>query len=771
MSRKRKGKRKVNHRKKKQPGMHPLLYEVIGLAMIGLAVIIMFEFGPAGRGLSSATRFLFGNLHIAIPFLLIVQALIFMIMRKVGGWKNRIMGGSLFILASLLLFSHVHLFKELNESRVLMSDSALRETWKVLIVNDGIADRTGALGGGMLGAFLFAMFYSLFDSAGATVAGVLLLLIGLVLLTGKALVPIIAEKFPEMVESFKKTFSEKVSRDKIEKKPKKEEPKKTRARRSEVNEKAVIAEPVIEDIPSQPIISTFTEQIDKRAKDEEAAVLEKVVVEDVAVSNLSALIGEEENESYILPPTTLLTETPYNDQSGEYDSIQENAQKLEDTFLSFGVKARVVQVHLGPAVTKYEVLPATGVKVSRIVSLTDDLALALAASAIRIEAPIPGKSAIGIEVPNSDVAVVSLREVIEAKENNTPEAKLMISLGRDVTGQAMLAELNKMPHMLIAGSTGSGKSVCINGIIISILMRAKPHEVKMMMIDPKMVELNVYNGVPHLLAPVVTDPRKASQALKKVVSEMERRYELFSHTGTRNIEGYNDHIEVWNAENDEKHPRMPYIVVIVDELADLMMVASTDVEDSITRLAQMARAAGIHLIIATQRPSVDVITGVIKANIPSRIAFAVSSAIDSRTILDGGGAEKLLGRGDMLFLPAGVSKPVRIQGAFVSDNEVEAIVDFVIEQQKAQYQEEMIPTDIEVVAPHEETDELYDDAVQLVTEMQTASVSMLQRRFRVGYSRAARIVDQMELRGVVGPPEGSKPRQVLLSKDEVDAHY
>ena len=540
-----------------------------------------------------------------------------------------------------------------------------------------------------------------------------------------------------------------------------------------VNEKTVIAEPIIEDIPSQPIISTFTEQIDKRAKDEEAAVLEKVVIDDAKdaeVSNLSAIIGEEENESYILPPTTLLTETPYNDQSGEYDSIQENAQKFEDTFLSFGVKARVAQVHLGPAVTKYEVLPATGVKVSRIVSLTDDLALALAASDIRIEAPIPGKSAIGIEVPNSDVAVVSLREVIEAKENNTPESKLMISLGRDVTGQAILAELNKMPHMLIAGSTGSGKSVCINGIIISILMRTKPHEVKMMMIDPKMVELNVYNGVPHLLAPVVTDPRKAAQALQKVVSEMERRYELFSHTGTRNVEGYNNHIDEWNLENDEKHPHMPYIVVIVDELADLMMVASSDVEDSITRLAQMARAAGIHLIIATQRPSVDVITGVIKANIPSRIAFAVSSAIDSRTILDSGGAEKLLGRGDMLFLPAGASKPVRIQGAFVSDREVEAVVDFVIEQQKAQYQEEMIPTEIVDVPPHEETDDLYDDAVQLVTELQTASVSMLQRRFRVGYSRAARIVDQMEMRGVVGPPDGSRPRQVLISKEEADMH-
>ncbi|WP_060208648.1 DNA translocase FtsK, partial [Sporosarcina koreensis] len=533
-----------------------------------------------------------------------------------------------------------------------------------------------------------------------------------------------------------------------------------------------------EEIHSKPIISTFTERIEPApTNDEPAVAMEKKVqtpkaddTESGDVPTYSGVAGEEENVSYVLPPSSLLRQTPSNDQSAEYDSIHANAQKLERTFLSFGVKAKVTQVHLGPAVTKYEVLPDTGVKVSRIVSLADDIALALAASDIRIEAPIPGKSAVGIEVPNKAVAIVSLREVIDSKENNRPDSKLSIVLGRDVTGQAMMAELNKMPHVLVAGSTGSGKSVCINGIIISILMRAKPHEVKMMMIDPKMVELNVYNGVPHLLAPVVTDPRKASQALKKVVSEMERRYELFSHTGTRNIEGYNEHIEQWNEENDEKHPRMPYIVVIVDELADLMMVASSDVEDSITRLAQMARAAGIHLIIATQRPSVDVITGIIKANIPSRIAFAVSSAIDSRTILDGAGAEKLLGRGDMLFLPAGASKPVRVQGAFVSDQEVEAVVDFVIEQQKAQYQEEMIPTEVEEVQPYEETDELYDDAVQLVTEMQTASVSMLQRRFRIGYSRAARIVDQMEMRGVVGPPEGSKPRQVLTSVADSDYH-
>jgi S-DNA-T family DNA segregation ATPase FtsK/SpoIIIE len=427
----------------------------------------------------------------------------------------------------------------------------------------------------------------------------------------------------------------------------------------------------------------------------------------------------------------------------------------------------VTQVHLGPAVTKYEVYPDVGVKVSKIVNLSDDLALALAAKDIRIEAPIPGKSAIGIEVPNAEVAMVSLKEVLESKLNDRPDAKLLIGLGRNISGEAVLAELNKMPHLLVAGATGSGKSVCVNGIITSILMRAKPHEVKMMMIDPKMVELNVYNGIPHLLAPVVTDPKKASQALKKVVNEMERRYELFSHTGTRNIEGYNDYIKRSNNEGEAKQPELPYIVVIVDELADLMMVASSDVEDSITRLSQMARAAGIHLIIATQRPSVDVITGVIKANIPSRIAFSVSSQTDSRTILDMGGAEKLLGRGDMLFLPVGANKPVRVQGAFLSDEEVEQVVDHVITQQKAQYQEEMIPE--EITETHTEvTDDLYDEAVELIVGMQTASVSMLQRRFRIGYTRAARLIDAMEERGVVGPYEGSKPREVLISKEKHD---
>lgn len=439
----------------------------------------------------------------------------------------------------------------------------------------------------------------------------------------------------------------------------------------------------------------------------------------------------------------------------------QTARKLEATLESFGVRAKVLEVVRGPAVTRYEIQPDIGVKVSRIVNLTDDIALALAAKDIRMEAPIPGKSAIGIEVPNNEVSLVTMREVMETPTFMEAESKLSIAFGRDISGQAIVGNLAKMPHLLVAGATGSGKSVCINGIITSILFKAKPDEVKFMMVDPKMVELNVYNGIPHLLTPVVTDPRRASLALKKIVVEMEKRYELFSKSGARNVEGYNQMMK------DNPEAILPYIVVIVDELADLMMVAANDVEDAIARLAQMARAAGIHLIIATQRPSVDVITGVIKANIPSRIAFGVSSQVDSRTILDMAGAEKLLGRGDMLYMPMGASKPTRVQGAFMSDQEVEAIVNYVRAQGQAEYDESLVPeVDDEVQEPEEELDELYDQAVQIVLEAKQASVSLLQRRMRVGYTRAARLIDSMEARGIVGPYEGSKPREVLMSIEQ-----
>ncbi len=464
---------------------------------------------------------------------------------------------------------------------------------------------------------------------------------------------------------------------------------------------------------------------------------------------------------YVLPPFRLLGKPSNAGKAGDQNDYMQTARKLEATLESFGVRAKVIEVVRGPAVTRYEIQPDIGVKVSRIVNLTDDIALALAAKDIRMEAPIPGKSAIGIEVPNNEVSIVTMREVMETAIFQEAESKLTVAFGRDISGQTIVGNLAKMPHLLVAGATGSGKSVCINGIITSILYKAKPDEVKFLMVDPKMVELNVYNGIPHLLAPVVTDPKRASLALKKIVVEMEKRYELFSKSGARNIEGYNKLMQ-------ENLPAvLPYIVVIVDELADLMMVAANDVEEAITRLAQMARAAGIHLIIATQRPSVDVITGVIKANIPSRIAFGVSSNVDSRTILDMAGAEKLLGRGDMLFMPMGTSKPIRVQGAYLTDQEVENIVDYVRDQGQAVYDESLVPEIEESTSDADEKlDELYDQAVQIILEAKQASVSLLQRRMRVGYTRAARLIDSMEARGIIGPYEGSKPREVLLSVEQ-----
>ncbi|MEK3886916.1 DNA translocase FtsK [Bacillus sp. FSL K6-3431] len=763
-------KKRRNSRRSKKGNNKTLQFEIIGIILIALSVIAIVT-GEKLFSLTIPFYYFLGEWYIVGLLAVILLGGYMMIKRELPNFSRVQLIGIYIIFGCILLLNHVQFIDLKVASNSMEGQSVLSNTHAEFIQNykqNKLGESLEDFGGGMLGAILLTFTYFVFDSLGAKILCFFLILIGLILITGKSIGEVVGRIGKKIVHFLQKQWRLFL----VDLKEWKEERQEKRTQqkqliREEKQQKTVEASQIetdtVEEVVSEPLISSFTEKaypIDETESKENIIEQEETSEEEIVPS---MAFVELENKDYKLPPISLLTRPKATDQSNEYKAIHANAAKLEKTFQSFGVKAKVTQVHLGPAVTKYEVHPDAGVKVSRIVSLSDDLALALAAKDIRIEAPIPGKSAIGIEVPNSEIAVVSLREVLDSKENDKPEAKLQIGLGRDITGQAVVAELNKMPHLLVAGATGSGKSVCINGIITSVLMRAKPHEVKMMMIDPKMVELNVYNGVPHLLAPVVTDPKKASQALKKVVSEMERRYEHFSHTGTRNIEGYNDYITKVNVEKEEKQPLLPYIIVIVDELADLMMVASNDVEDSITRLAQMARAAGIHLIIATQRPSVDVITGVIKANIPSRIAFAVSSAIDSRTILDTGGAEKLLGRGDMLFQPVGASKPVRVQGAFLSDQEVEDIVDFVIAQQKAQYQAEMIPDDIPEVT-QEASDELFDEAVQLIAEMQTASVSMLQRRFRVGYTRAARLIDEMEARGIVGPYEGSKPRTVLIPK-------
>ncbi|NTU26587.1 DNA translocase SpoIIIE [Bacillus tequilensis] len=779
--------KKKRKSRKKQAKQLNIKYELNGLLCIAISIIAILQLGVVGQTFIYLFRFFAGEWFILCLLGLLVLGVSLFWKKKTPSLLTRRKAGLYCIIASILLLSHVQLFKHLTHKGSIESASVVRNTWELFLMDMNGSSASPDLGGGMIGALLFAASHFLFASTGSQIMAIVMILIGMILITGRSLQetlkkwmsPIgrfIKEQWFAFIDDMKSVKTNMKQSKKTKTPSKKQKPVRKKQAEQELSDEEENSEAVSPLIHSEPIISSFSDR-----NEEESSIIEKrpepvsEPLQDIqhepgeqeTVSAPPMTFTELENKDYEMPSLDLLADPKHTGQQADKKNIYENARKLERTFQSFGVKAKVTQVHLGPAVTKYEVYPDVGVKVSKIVNLSDDLALALAAKDIRIEAPIPGKSAIGIEVPNAEVAMVSLKEVLESKLNDRPDAKLLIGLGRNISGEAVLAELNKMPHLLVAGATGSGKSVCVNGIITSILMRAKPHEVKMMMIDPKMVELNVYNGIPHLLAPVVTDPKKASQALKKVVNEMERRYELFSHTGTRNIEGYNDYIKRANSEEGAKQPELPYIVVIVDELADLMMVASSDVEDSITRLSQMARAAGIHLIIATQRPSVDVITGVIKANIPSRIAFSVSSQTDSRTILDMGGAEKLLGRGDMLFLPVGANKPVRVQGAFLSDDEVEKVVDHVITQQKAQYQEEMIPE--ETTETHSEvTDDLYDEAVELIVGMQTASVSMLQRRFRIGYTRAARLIDAMEERGVVGPYEGSKPREVLLSKEKYD---
>lgn len=502
---------------------------------------------------------------------------------------------------------------------------------------------------------------------------------------------------------------------------------------------------VVEDVKEQPIKTSKTFNSD----------MEKTQDINVA-SNMSY-------ENYKMPSFNLLNKIDKKSDDGGRKKVLKNASLLEKTLSDFGVEAKVNQVTVGPTITRYEIQPSPGVKVSKIVNLTDDIALSLAAKSIRMEAPIPGKSAIGIEVPNENAQMVGIREVLESEEFRNFESPLAMALGKDIAGKTVIADIGKMPHMLIAGSTGSGKSVCVNTLISSILYKAKPDEVKLLLIDPKVVELANYNGIPHLLIPVVTDPKKAANALNWAVTEMNRRYKLFAGAQVKDITSYNQKAE----------EKLPKIVIIIDELADLMMVSSNDVEDYICRLAQMARAAGMHLIVATQRPSVDVITGVIKANIPSRIAFAVSSQTDSRTILDMGGAEKLLGKGDMLFYPLGAAKPVRLQGAFISEGESERVIDFVKSQvsgNEVKYEEDIMETISKAnIAKSSDEDELLSEAIEFIVESGQGSSSMLQRKFKIGFNRAARLIDSMEERGIVGPSEGSKPRKVLISKQDLQS--
>ncbi len=611
-------------------------------------------------------------------------------------------------------------------------------------------------GGGTIGGILYFAISSLIGNFGTAIVLIAGLIAALLILFEQSLISVIKATVAWVKEMI--VQEEKAPASKTKKKAEPKEPK-----------PSILED--LEESPFDPNIPIFHLPEDEPKTEKQIDLLE---TEDWEEENheFNAELGDEQID-YIIPPVTLLKEGEDDRHSEKFvRELKETAGKLIETFKSFGVTAKVINVQSGPSVTRYEIEAVMGTKLSKITGLADDLALQLGVSGIRI-APVPGKSAVGIEVPNKTRSSVMMRNCLESSEFVASESKIAFALGKDITGKTIIADIGKMPHLLIAGATGSGKSVCINTIITSLLYKANPNEVKLLMVDPKVVELGIYNGIPHLVSPVVTEPKKAANALNWAVSEMTRRYKMFADNSVRDIHGYNE-----LALEDETLRPMEQIVIIIDELADLMMVAPNEVEDAICRLAQMARAAGMHLVIATQRPSVDVITGIIKANIPSRIAFTVSSQIDSRTILDSAGAEKLLGRGDMLYYPIGVSKPVRVQGAFVSDKEVEAVVTFVKENSgQAEYNEEAMEfikrapeTKGKKGEEDEEEEDLWDPmlpkAIEIVVEMQQASTSMLQRKMRVGYARAARLVDQLEEQGVVGPFEGSKPRAVLMNRQQ-----
>lgn len=746
------------------------------LAIVAVVIIMLgvFQLGIIGVGIDSFFNYLFGWTRYLTYILMLLATGFLAYNGKLP--KTRRLSGSITGQVGLLLVAQI-------SYRIAEGMKARREPVLSHVFQQYETDIFPNFGGGVFGYYLIELFAPLISMAGVVLLTLMLLVSTGILMMKKRhrdVLKVWFENTKQFVANVYFKLTKQIEQGRMKRSERRAEKQQQRAARKDepkdVSDFVEVQEDEEENVPSIPILRHQSSNQVQHMNDEEktparptreeptkqSAVQAESSDTEAAEGSISEA-GEIENQAYKLPPISLLN-APTKQQSVAKSEVQRKGKLLETTLKNFGVNAKVTQIRIGPAVTQYEIQPAQGVKVSRIVNLHSDLALALAAKDIRIEAPIPGKSAVGIEVPNEHISLVTLKEVLD--EKFPAKNKLEVALGRDISGEPITAELDKMPHLLVAGSTGSGKSVCINGMITSILLNAKPHEVKLMMIDPKMVELNVYNGIPHLLTPVVTNPHKAAQALEKVVGEMERRYDLFQHSGTRNIKGYNAYIERQNKELGEKHPLLPYIVVIVDELADLMMVAGKDVETAITRITQMARAAGIHLIIATQRPSVDVITGLIKNNIPSRIAFAVSSQTDSRTIIDSGGAEKLLGKGDMLFIKNGGSTRTRVQGAFLSDGEVQKVVDYVVAQQRANYVKEMTPDAQTESAASESDDPLYNDAYMFVIEQQKASTSLLQRQFRIGYNRASRIMDDLERNQVIGPQKGSKPRQILVDLND-----
>ncbi len=716
--------------------------EIYGILLILVAIIGCCKFRPASDIINGFSGFLVGVLW---AFFLVIVGFIgsYMIVKrkKPDLLTVKLIGLYIMVIGFLSLF-HLGYFKGIENPNI---NNVMEATFNNL--NNFIDGSSDIQGGGMIGAVVSSCLVGLLTLRGAMVVSIVIIICGFIMTTGLSIYDLVVMLNKSVKNTVKKTHE--LSR--------------------EIKQKDIIKKIEHEYENDNVVISKsdddYDKQVDERPvyKKEEATLdIETIELEEIENSN-----SYEVTRPYVLPKTEILSKSVKVNTKENQEVIKDTVSVLQEVFRDFQIDARVVAVNIGPAVTQYELEIKAGTKLSKVISLDKEIALALAAKSVNIQAPIPGKKTIGIDLPNRKVSPVGVKELLESVPASLKDSKLLVTLGKDIMGKPTYCEINKTPHLLVAGSTGSGKSVCINSMLVSILMRTKPDEVKLVLVDPKKVELSIYNGVPHLLIPVVTDPKKANIALKKIVQEMENRYDLFEASGTKNIAGYNAYLEKKHGSNYKK---LPYIVVIIDELADLMLVAAKEVEESIMRITQMARAAGIHLIVATQRPSTDVITGVVKANIPSRISFAVSSSIDSRTILDATGAEKLLGKGDMLFLPQGESIPVRVQGTFISDDDIKRVVDYTISQQKAKYDTTFSLAEEDrgaTTGVSNEADEepLYNDIVDFVIQSQKASASLLQRRFKIGYNRAARAIDLLEERGVVGPNNGSKPREVLYKPD------
>lgn len=748
-------------RRKKNTLKRSRIHEIVGLLTASLGLffgLTMYSQGDSagvvGQFFYPILKGLFGIISYILPVIIIFAGIAIILARHRQVKRVRLV---LFIstIYFFLCFLHLLYFEHFNTGG-----------FKDFII-DSYNKGMSSLGTGAVCAPFVFLIHALFGLAGAFIFFITVTIVGLLLLTNFSLKKtgiFIANllNYRNLIKVFSKLRSRQINED--------------------ISEETIPAEKVVATPVDDERHKTKHEHLEARHEDYDAGSEIKIVDfqsdsdndnNDNEKSDEPDKPGQEpvfhqETLPYMIPPVSLLNEPAAKKNAGTTEkAIKKNVKLLEETLNSFGVAAKVVQVSRGPIITRYELQPAPGVKVSRIVSLSDDIALNLAASSVRIEAPIPGKAAIGIEVPNKDTAPVLIREVLDTESFFNHPSKIAFALGKDIAGNSIIADIARMPHLLIAGATGSGKSVCINSLIVSILYKATPDDVRFLMIDPKVVELSAYNGIPHLLCPVVTDPRKAAGTLNWAVQEMMERYKKFAEKGVRDFDRYNEQIE-------EEEKKLPQIVIIIDELADLMMVAPSEVEDAICRLAQMARAAGMHLVIATQRPSVDVITGVIKANITSRIAFAVSSQVDSRTILDMSGAEKLLGSGDMLYYPSGANKPIRVQGAFITEQEVESIVSCIKNQNEGpEYNMEVLK---ETTADQDEQDnsfedELLPDAIEVVIDAGQASISMLQRRLRIGYARAARLIDEMEVRGLISGYDGSRPRNVLITKEEFEEQF